>query len=293
MFTLKQLEAFHFVAHLGGLGKAARRLNSTESALSKRLQELEVALGAELFDRSARALGLTAVGRRILPLADQLLHQRSDLLAAARTGPDAPAVLRIGMTELIAASFLATLVERLRNDHPEASIHPSIGLSGDMIRSLGEGDLDFVIAPRNGGIPSFLRSEPLFSSHSVWVCSPTFKLPAELTIEALAAMPIIMQPSPSTLHKGVLRWFQDRECEISTIVACNNLHGLKDLAVAGIGVAPLALHYCAPEISSGHLVRVMESDELPTMDYAVIYPTSLTTPLRDRVLSSLREVCFI
>lgn len=293
MFTFKQLEAFHFVAHLGGVGRAAVRLNSTESAISKRLQELESALKVPVFDRTGRALSLTAVGKRILPMADELLHQRSDLLAAARTEPDPPSVLRIGMTELIAASFLAGMVERLRDEHPGVSIQPSIGLSGDMIRSVGDGELDFVIAPRNGGIPSSLRSEPLFSSRSVWVCSPGFKPPGNLTIAALAAMPIIMQPSPSTLHKSVLRWFRDRGSEISTIVACNNLHGLKDLAISGIGVAPLALHYCEPEIRSERLVRLMDDDELPTMDYSVIYATSLASPSRNDVLSSLREICVI
>ena len=41
MFTYKQLEALYWIAELGGFAAAARKLNTTQSAISKRVQELE------------------------------------------------------------------------------------------------------------------------------------------------------------------------------------------------------------------------------------------------------------
>ncbi|MDF3605779.1 LysR family transcriptional regulator [Paracoccus sp. DMF-8] len=53
--TLKQLETIYWIANLGTFERAALKLNTTQSAISKRIQELELAVGAELFDRSLRA----------------------------------------------------------------------------------------------------------------------------------------------------------------------------------------------------------------------------------------------
>ena len=61
--TLKQLKAFYWAATLGSFAIAADRLAISQSSLSKRIAELELALGAELFDRSTRRAIVTDGGR--------------------------------------------------------------------------------------------------------------------------------------------------------------------------------------------------------------------------------------
>ena len=54
MLSLRQVEALVWVAQLGTFERAAARLNTTQSAISKRMNELEATVGFALFDRSQR-----------------------------------------------------------------------------------------------------------------------------------------------------------------------------------------------------------------------------------------------
>src|SRR5215813_5999324 len=73
------LEAFIAIADQGGFRKAAQAVHITQTALSRRLQNLESLLGVKLVERTTRSVALTAIGRDFLPQARRLL---SDLAAA-------------------------------------------------------------------------------------------------------------------------------------------------------------------------------------------------------------------
>ena len=79
MLTLKQLEAVYWVARLGTFGAAADRLYTTQSAISKRINELEVFFVTSLFDRSRRTVQLTAKGRELLEAAEEMLQARDQI----------------------------------------------------------------------------------------------------------------------------------------------------------------------------------------------------------------------
>lgn len=65
MPPLAALRAFHAFAYTGNLVKAGEALNVTHAAISQHLRALERDLGLSLFDRSGRALELTAEGQRL------------------------------------------------------------------------------------------------------------------------------------------------------------------------------------------------------------------------------------
>src|SRR5664280_439363 len=98
MITLKQLEAFYWCTKLQSFARAANRLPTSQSAISKRISELERAIGQPLFDRGRRAARLTARGTQLLAGAEQMLGLRDDLLASAGHAPAAMRHFRLGVT---------------------------------------------------------------------------------------------------------------------------------------------------------------------------------------------------
>src|SRR5688572_11565963 len=87
MITLKQIEALHWIAELGSFERAAAQLNTTQSTVSKRIQQLEAAMGKPLFDRSQRGAQLTEWSEQILVVGREMLALQHRMLELKNGGP--------------------------------------------------------------------------------------------------------------------------------------------------------------------------------------------------------------
>src|SRR6202521_5100646 len=82
---LRHLRYFIAVAETGSLTVAAeRRLYTSQPSLSRQIRDLEEEVGAELFNRSARGVELTAAGKAFLDHARLALSQVDAATEAAR-----------------------------------------------------------------------------------------------------------------------------------------------------------------------------------------------------------------
>ena len=68
----RDLATFAAVARLGGMGRAARALNTVQSNITQRVRRLEESLGVSLFERSRSGARLTPAGQRLVPYAQRL-----------------------------------------------------------------------------------------------------------------------------------------------------------------------------------------------------------------------------
>lgn len=106
------LVGFMTVAEVGSVHGAARRLNISQTALTRRLQRLEEELGTPLFVRSGRRLSLSADGTRLFvrtrPHLEALLAALHEVKDDARSGNTSvsfgclPSVSRILVPEVVA-----------------------------------------------------------------------------------------------------------------------------------------------------------------------------------------------
>ena len=86
------LESFVAVYRSGSLVEAAERLNISQSALSRRITELQHRLGLPLFEPSGRGMAATTDAHDLLPLASSALEGIARLETAARANSVQPAV---------------------------------------------------------------------------------------------------------------------------------------------------------------------------------------------------------
>ena len=82
---LIQLRAFVTVAREGNLTRAAQRLSLTQPAVSLQIKSLQQSLGIVLFHRSPSGMRISSEGSKLLPLAEKVLQDSSELLDAARS----------------------------------------------------------------------------------------------------------------------------------------------------------------------------------------------------------------
>ena len=83
-FDLADLRAFVAVADLSSFRAAAEAIHLSQPALSRRIEKLERALGVRLFDRTTRAVMLTAIGRDFVRKARKLLDDLEESLLSIR-----------------------------------------------------------------------------------------------------------------------------------------------------------------------------------------------------------------
>ena len=77
--TLQQMRVFSAVARHGNLTAAAAALYLTKGAVSQSLQQLESHLDTPLFDRVHPRLQLNQQGKRLLPMADELIERAGEI----------------------------------------------------------------------------------------------------------------------------------------------------------------------------------------------------------------------
>src|SRR6201984_753712 len=96
MITLRQLEALYWIVQLGTFERAAARLHTTQSAVSKRLKELEAGCRHTVFARDRRGAKLTEQGEHVLALGQEMLGLQERILEL-RGNKEVPARrLRLG-----------------------------------------------------------------------------------------------------------------------------------------------------------------------------------------------------
>lgn len=191
--NLRHLRNFWTVARMGGVARAAERLNLTPQTVSGQLRQLEEDLGVALFRPAGRGLELTDAGRTALSYADEMLQLGDEMKAtlASRQRQPLP-VLRAGITDVVPKSLayrflapLGSLPEPIRLICREGPIDMLLGElalhrldmviadrpmpSGLSIRGhshkLGESAVAFFVAAaanvNTGGFPACLDDAPL------------------------------------------------------------------------------------------------------------------------------------
>jgi DNA-binding transcriptional LysR family regulator len=253
MVTLKQLEALYWCAKLQSFASAAHRLHTSQSAISKRIAELEHVVGQPVFDRRRRTPRLTARGEDLFEGAEQMLGLRDRLLTSLGRAPVAMRRFRLGVTELTALTWLPQLVKAMRDAYPDTALEPEIDLSPNLCDRLARDELDLVVVP-----PVFARadfaSQPLRELKLAWMCAPGL-LPQgrSFTLADIASHPILMQAGRSGVDVAYDQWFRDQGLHIRRVYAGNSLVALSALTMAGFGVSYLPTEYFSDLVSHGLL----------------------------------------
>ena len=143
-FELADLRGFVAVAELGGFRAAAESLPLSQPALSRRIEKLEKALGARLFDRTTRRVTLTGVGRDFWPKARALL----DGLEQSLLGMHEFATARMGEVTIACVSsavyyFLPRVVRRYHEMYPGIRLRILDDGSNEVMSRVLRGEADF------------------------------------------------------------------------------------------------------------------------------------------------------
>ncbi|MDV8147868.1 LysR family transcriptional regulator [Arthrobacter sp. B10-11] len=226
MFTFDQLAGFIAVAEELHFGRAAERLNMTQPPLSRQIQKLEKAVGAELLERDNRKVQLTAAGRAFLDEARRLMALANRApVTARRIASGRSGLLRIGFTAASGFSILGPLLEEIAAALPDVDIDLQELVTGEQIAGLQSGELDIGLAR-----PPF--DNEVFDSHLLYREAMVLAVPSghplaglsrDVTEKDLRGEPLIMHSSTQA------RYFYDLVVRMIPIQHANVVHTVSQI----------------------------------------------------------------
>ncbi len=273
MDTLDGLKTVNAVVETGSFTAASERLGISKALVSKYVGEVERQLDIRLFNRTTRQLALTDAGRSYYEQSVHLLEQFSamvDNVTGEQTSPRG--ILRISAPVTFGEIQLSAILPKFQALYPNLRIE--LVLTNSAIDMLEEG-IDVRI--RIGGVDdSNMIARQLKVFPLVLCASPEYiergGLPA--SPEQLADHPCIIDSNfrigkqwPLISPKG-----EPQTINVNSKVAVNSPQAVKEIAIAGGGIAMVPAFIVEEAIEDGRLIPVLP--EYTTLEFGLfaIYP---------------------
>lgn len=277
MVDFKSIETFLWVVTLGSFGGAARKLNTTQPAISQRIAQLEAELGVKLLQRDSRNVTPTPSGRQMMQYAEKLIGLRSEMLAAVMDRSAMRGILRLGVSETIVHTWLPQLIERVANAHPNLSLEVEVDITPNLRARLlsQEIDLAFCLGPWSA---SNVRNRVLCDYPISFVASPSLGLRnVVLTARDLARFAIITFPRKTQPYEIVRSLFNRPDLPSIRLHASASLATVIRMATDGIGVAVIPTAIVQRELAEGQLNLLATDLQVPTLTFAASWLASPDT----------------
>ena len=178
------------------VSKAARAEHATQPSISRKILELEEAVGQPLFIRRGRRFsGLTALGREITDEARTVLMKCDNIMRLGEShrrgkpGGD----LRVATTHTQARYVLPKIVREFRAKYPGIGLHISQGSPAQLVRQMEDNLADLAICTEALEHNASLRVVDSYDWNRVLIVRPDHSLAAarKMTLQLLAAHPLI------------------------------------------------------------------------------------------------------
>lgn len=251
-----ELELFVAVVDAGSLRRAAENLGVDNAVVSRRLKRLEEKLATTLLNRTTRRLSLTEEGQWFYQEAVTVLNQMAQAEAALIARKAEPeGILRVDAATPFILHQLIPLISEFRRRYPRIELHLE---SSDGFINLLERRVD--VAIRIGELTdSGLRAMPLGSSRLRLLAAPDYlaRCGTPAAITNLQNHTLLGFTGSENLNWWPLVHDQSDRLAIKPQLRASSGETLRQLAIAGEGIACLSDFMTTDDRQSGRLVEIL------------------------------------
>jgi LysR family transcriptional regulator, transcriptional activator for dmlA len=279
----QEMQFFSVLMRCGSLAAAARELQVSPPAVSKRLAALEARLGVTLLHRTTRRLALTHEGETYLASARRILGEIETLereLQGARSEPSG--LLRINATLGFGRAHVAPAIATFARAHPKVDVQLQLSVNPPPLT-----DDAFDVCVRFGEPPDARVVARLLAPNRRLLCaSPAYlqRTGTPRTPNELAGHSIIAIRQGDEAY-GLWRLRSGKRVETVRVrggLSTNDGEIAVNWALAGHGIVLRAEWDVARYLRSGRLRQVLENWQSPPADIYAVYPARHQSTLRVR-----------
>ncbi len=264
--TLAQMKLLKLLVENGGnISHAAEKLHIAQSALSRRLQQLEAELYQQLFHRNGKRLGgLTKFGVEILEQVNQMLISETNIInLAADYRANDRGTLSIATTHAQARYFLPNPLLKFTRQYPNVRMLFQQDRPSHLLDMLYSGEADFVICTEQ------LTQDPRIDSTPLYQWNHILALPAnhplhqgKITLERLTEYPLLTYLEGITGRTILQQSFHEAGVALNPLFSASDSDVLIEYVKSGFGVGVLC-GMARAEIEERGLTTISMRGRLP------------------------------
>lgn len=289
--NLEYYKVFYYVAKLGSLTLAARRLSISQPAVSQSLKQLEASVGAKLFSRISKGVKLTAEGELLYSYAskgyEQILlgEKKLSQMLNLELGE-----LRIGASDMTLRFYLLPYLERFHEQYPGIRVHVTNAPTPETLTYLKDGKIDFGVVSAPFEEAEGIQALPVKEIEDIFVAGRKFIQYKNKTLNLceLEKLPIIsLEKRTSTrsymdsylLENGVV---MNPEFELATSDM------IVQFTLRNLGIGSIVKDFAGGYLESGKLFSLRFNKIIPKRHFCVV--TDNKNPLTAAARSILEMI---
>ena len=271
---INSLKTFLCVAKIKSFSAAAEEVHLTQSAVSKRISQLEEELNTKLFDRIGRQVLLTEAGKLFQVRARQLINELDQAVSEMQSlQSGAGGTLSIGISHHLGLHRLPPLLRDFSQKHPGVNLDIKFMDSEKAHEEVLRGDIELAAITFASELDKKISAIRLWRDRLAFVVSKDHKLASasQLTLKKLSKHPCLL-PSTATYTGRIIRnCFEREKLSLTPVLNTNYMETLARMTEIGLGwsVVPETL------ANSPNLVRLGVPVAL-SRDLGIIYNNQRT-----------------
>ncbi|KJY80433.1 LysR substrate-binding domain-containing protein [Vibrio nigripulchritudo] len=286
--SLKQLRVFVAITQEKTITAAAQQLYLSKAAVSMSLGELEKQVGHVLFDRVNNRLILNREGKRLLPLADEILHRANDIDELFQSDQPLHGELHIGASDTIGnqvAPFLLSGFRSLTNHN-----HQSLFISNtaSICEKLADYELDIGLIEGKTQHPQLI-TQPWCLDEMCIIASPNHELAKKdnLGVRDLEYTQWLLRESGSGSREFFTQRIAPRLEYWQEAFQLNTTEAIINCTAANLGLACLSRRSAQYAIDDGRVVTLDLPIDFQRKFWILLHKEKYQSPL----LKTFLEFC--
>ncbi|MBD9644216.1 LysR family transcriptional regulator [Pantoea sp. PNT02] len=291
---LHQLRAFVAVARQGSIRAASRLSGLSQPALTKAIQELELALGVRLFERRQQGVTLTDIGDNFFKHASLVLEElrvaQEDIqqrlgLAGGR--------VNIGVGGSIARTVMPQVINQFHREYPLVKVRIVEGQLVSMVHELRQGELDFTINTYDKNhLDQELVFERLMERDYQVVMRKGHPMAHARTLAELQHCDWTMPTPQGSYYRLLHDLFGERGMAPKIVVTCETFMACTSLVAQSDFVSIISRDVIEDPTHGGQLISLVLDEPLPKATFYLIQrKDTALTPMSAYMAQLFRRYC--
>lgn len=250
---LRQLEILQAIAETGSFTASGRKLNVSQSAISRQILLLEEELGEPLFVRAGRHVKMTPAAESLVQLGQRVFVDLKDTIGAItdRTR-ELRGTLRLSGGMTVCLYVFPPLLKHLRRVHPHLDVRLTVAMAGRSVQEIRAGRVDAGLLT----LPveeSDMVTVPVLREELLLVTTPSHPLARKRRVlpRDLAGQPFILFEVGSATRKVIDSFFASERIEPTVVMDTENVEIIKAMVKTGLGIGIVPYQAVAREVRSG------------------------------------------